>query len=108
MSSDRNIKKAASNFLKNCVSDLKTSEPGKAAATLKRMGAQPGDCEEGGSFTLLNHIQENLSVDEQLERLTEYFVSISQEFPPSKNRTALRIYPSKTVKYLQRRYSKYS
>ena len=38
-------KKAASDFLKKCVSDLKISEPGKAAATLKRMGAQPGDCE---------------------------------------------------------------
>jgi hypothetical protein len=70
-------KKAASDFLKKCVSDLKTSEPGKAAATLKRMGAQPGDCEEGGTFTLLNHIQENLSVDQQLERLTKYFVSVS-------------------------------
>ena len=46
------------------------------------MGAEPGDCEEGGSFTLLNHIQENLSVDQQLERLTKYFVSVSQEFPP--------------------------
>ena len=40
------------------------------------------DCEEGGTFTLLNHIQENLSVDQQLERLTKYFVSVSQEFPP--------------------------
>ena len=39
-------KKASSDFLKKCVSDLKTSEPGKAAATLKKMGAQPGDCEE--------------------------------------------------------------
>ena len=68
--------------MKKCVSDLKTSEPGKVAATLKRMGAQPGDCEEGGTFTLLNHIQENLSVDQQLERLTKYFVSVSQEFPP--------------------------
>ena len=75
-------KKAASDFLKKCVSDLKISEPGKAAATLKRMGAQPGDCEEGGTFTLLSHIRENLSVDQQLERLTKYFVSVSQEFPP--------------------------
>ena len=36
-------KRAASDFLKKCVFDLETSEPGKAAATLKRMGVQPGD-----------------------------------------------------------------
>ena len=64
------------------MSDLKVEHPGKAAATLKRMGAQPGDCLEGGSFTLLNHLQEGLTVEQQLERLSHYFVSVSQEFPP--------------------------
>ena len=75
-------KKAASDYIQKCVTDLKTEHPGRAAATLKRMGAQPGDCGDDGSFTLLNHIQEGLSVDEQLERFSEYFVSVSQEFPP--------------------------
>ena len=55
-----------------CVTDLRTEHPGRAAATLKRLGGQPGDCKEGGTFTLLNHIEENLSVDEQLERFGEY------------------------------------
>ena len=64
------------------MTNLKTEQPGKAAATLKRMGAQPGDCGEGGSFTLLNHVTENLSVEQQLERITDYFVAVSQEFPP--------------------------
>ena len=40
-------KKAASEHLKKCVSDLKLAQPGRAAATLKRLGAQPGDCAEG-------------------------------------------------------------
>ena len=78
----RKYKTAASNYLKKCVSDLKVEHPGKAAATLKRMGAQPGDCLEGGSFTLLNHLRDNLTVEQQLERLSDYFVSVSQEFPP--------------------------
>ena len=75
------FKKAASTYLKKCVSDLKTAEPGKAAATLKRMGAQPGDYSNSGSFTLLNHVRENLSVEEQLARFSDYFVAVSHEFP---------------------------
>ena len=47
---DTKYKKAAAGFLKKCVSDMKTEKPGKAATTLKRMGAMPGDCEEG-TFT---------------------------------------------------------
>ena len=61
---------------------MRHEHPGKAAATLKRMGAQPGDCLEDGSFTLLSHIRENLTVEQQLEWLSKYFVAVSQEFPP--------------------------
>ena len=75
-------KKAASSYLIKCVSDLKTAEPGKAAAALKRMGAQPGDCSSSGPFTLLSHVRENLSVEQQLARFSDYFVAVSQEFPP--------------------------
>ena len=60
---------------------MKTEKPGKAATTLKRMGAIPGDCEEG-TFTLLNHIAENLSVEEQIQRISDFFIAVSQEFPP--------------------------
>ena len=74
--------KAASDYLTKYVSDLKTEHPGKAAATLKRLGARPGDCMEGGSFTLLSHTKENLTVKQQLERFSDYFVAVSQEFPP--------------------------
>ena len=61
---------------------MKIEHPGKAAATPQRVGAQPGDCLEGNTFTLLNHIRENLTVEQQLERLSNYFVAVSQEFPP--------------------------
>ena len=79
---DEKFKKASSDHIRKCVSELKTENPGKAAATLKKLGAQPGDCEEGGAFTLLNHIRDNLTVEEQIQRLTDHFVSVSQEFPP--------------------------
>jgi hypothetical protein len=79
---DQKLKKAASQFITKCVTDLRSEHPGRAAATLKRLGGQPGDCEEGGTFTLQNHIDENLSVEEQLERFGDYFSAVSQEFPP--------------------------
>ena len=79
---DQKLKKAASQFITKCVTGLRSEHPGRAAATLKRLGGQPGDCEEGGTFTLQNHIDENLSVEEQLERFGDYFSAVSQEFPP--------------------------
>ena len=74
--------KAGSDFVKKCVTDLRTEHPSRAAATPKQLGGQPGDCEEGGTFTLINHTEANLSVEEQLERFGEHFSAVSQEFPP--------------------------
>ena len=72
---------AASNFLKKNVSEMKKSKPGKAYSTLKRLGKNPGCEDEDNYFTLTSHAQLNLSVDEQLERISEYFLSIADEFP---------------------------
>ena len=68
--------------MKKAVSNLKVENPGKAAKTLKKMGASPGDCDDSSSFTLLNHLEEGLSVKEQLARFSDYFIAVSQEFPP--------------------------
>ena len=46
------------------------------------MGAQPGDCVDGNSFTLPNHENENLSDEEAAESIADHFASISQEYPP--------------------------
>ena len=78
---DAKYKKAAAEFLKKCVSDMKTENPGKAATTMRKMGKMPGDCEDG-TFTLLNHIAEDLTVEEQIERISDFFIAVSQEFPP--------------------------
>ena len=53
-------KAAADHLEKNCRT-LKTSDPGKAYATLNKKGAQPGDMLDDGSFTLINHLEEKLT-----------------------------------------------
>ena len=46
------------------------------------MGAQPGDMLGDGSFSLLNHIEANLSNQESVEKIADHFARISQEYPP--------------------------
>ena len=64
-------------LLKN-VRELKESDPGKAYATLKRMRAQPGDDLDDGSFSLLEHLESNLTAKESVEKIAEHFSKISQ------------------------------
>ena len=75
------LKKAAMEHLEKNVRSLKESDPGKAYATLKRMGAQPGDMLDNGTFTLVNHLKHNLTNKESVERIAEHFAQISQEYP---------------------------
>ena len=75
------LKKAAADHLEKNVRSLKESDPGKAYSTLKKMGAQPGDMLEEGSFTLLNHLEDNLTNKESVERIADHFARISQEYP---------------------------
>ena len=55
----KNEFEASESFLRKNVDTLKQVNPGQAYNVLKKMGAQPGECEEGSSFTLPSH--ENLS-----------------------------------------------
>ena len=43
---------ASQHLKKKNVTDLIDAAPGKAWATLKRMGAQPGECGEDGNFSM--------------------------------------------------------
>ena len=43
--------KAAQDYLEKNVRSLKEDDPGKAYSCLKKMGAQPGDCSDEGSFS---------------------------------------------------------
>ena len=79
---DEKYKCAAEAHLEKSVRSLKEDDPGKAYASLKKMGSQPGDCSESGSFTLLSHLEQNLSIAESTERIAQHFANISQEYPP--------------------------
>jgi hypothetical protein len=46
------------------------------------MAAQPGDNQDEGSFTLLSHLEDNLTPEESIEKIAQHFASISQEFLP--------------------------
>ena len=75
-------KTEAKKFLDKNVTELKTGNPGKAYKVLKRLGAQPGDCDILNSFTLPSHLDENLSAEESAERIADHFSAISKEFTP--------------------------
>ena len=57
------------------------TNPGRASKNLKDLGINPYEKEEQ-TFTLKNHVDENLSSEEQMDRILNYFVNISRKFPP--------------------------
>ena len=75
-------KKAANAYLNKNVRSLMEDDPGKAYRSLKKMGAQPGDVSDEGVFQLQSHIEDNLSEEDSVEKIANYFSQISQEFPP--------------------------
>ena len=78
---DQKFNAAAENYLERNVRELKEADPGKAYATLKRMGAQPGDNLDDGTFSIQEHLEANLTDQQSVERIAEYFCRISQEYP---------------------------
>ena len=65
---------AAKNHLDKNGRSLKEENPGKAYAVLKKMGAQPGECMEEGSFRLTEHVPDGLTdsrTDRQTDRHTD-------------------------------------
>ena len=79
---DRKYQQAATSYLEKNVWSLKNDDPGKAYKNLKKLGAQPGDYQDEGTFTLPSHQDENLSIEESTERIAQHFASISQQYPP--------------------------
>ena len=74
--------KASTEFLRRNVAELEVTNPGCAAAILKRLGGAPGDSQDGGDFILLSHRDHNLSPEESTQKILDFFASISQEYPP--------------------------
>ena len=71
---------AAEKYLRNKIDDLKLTKPGKAFQILKNLGAQPGDCTDGQTFTLPSHQSDNLTDQQCADRIAEHFASISGEY----------------------------
>ena len=71
---------------------MREAKPGQAFSVLKRLGAQPGDCTDGGTFTLPEHESKNLTAQQSAECMAEHFASISSSFPPlNENLLRLRV-----------------
>ena len=79
---DDKLVKAAEAYLHKNVRSLKTDNPGRAYKSLKKLSAQPGDLSDEGNFTLISHLEANLDTEQSIEKIAQYFSSISQEFPP--------------------------
>ena len=56
--------------------------PGKAYRAIKKLGVRPGDCGEEAGFTLASHVEQNLSPQQSVERMADYFSAISQQYLP--------------------------
>ena len=74
--------KSSSQFVRKNVDSIMQAKPGQAYKALKRMGAQPGDNPEDGSFLLPEYVRLGLSAEDSADRLAQSFADISQEFPP--------------------------
>ena len=79
---DIKYREASENYLKKNVTELIDDDPGKAYATLKRMGSQPGDNLDDTSFEIIKHLEQNLTNSQSVEMIAEHFTKISQEYPP--------------------------
>ena len=64
------------------VEALKDTNPGRAYRTLKKMGAQPGDCTDSNTFSLPSHLADNLTEQQSADRIASHFADISNQFPP--------------------------
>ena len=68
--------------MKKNVDSFLQAKPGQTYKVLERMGAQPGENPEDGSFLLPEYSRIGLSAAESADRLAQSFADISQEFPP--------------------------
>ena len=69
-------------YIESNVTQLKSVNPSRAAAILKKLGGAPGDCGDKGEFVILSHQAANLSPQESTEKLLKYFTDISKEYEP--------------------------
>ena len=73
---DNKMRKATAKYLKKNVSLLKHENPRRAYKILKNMGAPPAENHENGAFSLSNHVEENLTAQQSVDRIAHHFAKI--------------------------------
>ena len=79
---DKKYNKTAAHYLNGCVQDMMLEAPGKAYRAIKKLGARPGECGEEAGFTLASHVEQNLTPQQSVESIADYFSAISQQYDP--------------------------
>ena len=78
-------KKASKNYLDKNIRALKEEQPGVAYKCLKKLGAQPRNCLDENTFTLLNHLEQGLTTEESIDKIADFLQ------PLAKNLNHLRL-----------------
>ena len=63
------FKTKAAKYIKKYVEALKELKPGQAYRVLRRMGVQPGECQDSNTFSLPSHVADNLTNLQCAERI---------------------------------------
>ena len=107
---DQKLKAANQSYLNKNVRSLMDTQPGKAYNVLKRLGAQPGDSRDSGSFEIPEHVRLGLTAAQSADRIAQRFADISQEYPalqldklPTRVSQEIRNSKSQTKPYISRK-----
>ena len=73
MKFDSKLKAEATRYIKKNVTEAKSTNPAKAQMILKRLAEAPGDKNEQKTYTLLQHLENGLSEEEQRSNILKYF-----------------------------------
>ena len=72
---------AVKHYTQKIIGEVRTGTRTSGYKALRRLGVRNGDTKDD-LFSLPNHTELNLSEEESVERIADYFSSISQEFEP--------------------------
>ena len=73
------------------IESLRKSNPRQFFYRIKKVGARIGECEKSG-FTIPAYTENNLSSEEEANKIAEFFSKISREFEPLDRNILPKIY----------------
>ena len=72
---------AVDHYTKKIINEVTDGTRSSSYKALRKLGVRKGDTKDD-LFTLPNHVQQNLTEEQSVERIADYFSNISQEFEP--------------------------